>query len=142
MWQINRTRPRLLSARRRIPRWLDRLTRVLGESSGPIRARLGELEDRLESFARGRPRRDDVTIVGLQVANVAGGTVVMEQIFGIPGMGRLLIEAIIQRDYPVIQGLILLFSFTYVFINLIVDILYTAVDPRISHERSDATATG
>ncbi len=74
-----------------------------------------------------------VTIIGLQVANVAGGTVIMEQIFGLPGMGRFLIEAIIQRDYPVIQGVNLTLATIVVFMNLITDLVYGFLDPRIRY---------
>ena len=59
--------------------------------------------------------------------------VVTESVFNLPGLGRLVVEAVLARDYPVIQGLILLFSFTYILINLLVDILYTVFDPRIRY---------
>ncbi len=74
-----------------------------------------------------------VTVVGLGVALLIGGTVVTESVFAIPGLGRLTVDAILRRDYPVIQGVVLLFSFTYVLVNLIVDLLYTLFDPRISY---------
>lgn len=74
-----------------------------------------------------------VTVIGVGFALLIAGVVVTESVFVIPGLGRLTADAILQRDYPVIQGLILLFSFTYVFINLIVDILYTVFDPRIRY---------
>lgn len=74
-----------------------------------------------------------ITIIGLQVANVAGGTVVMEQIFGLPGMGRFLIEAIIQRDYPVIQGVNLTLATIVIVMNLITDLVYGFLDPRIRY---------
>lgn len=72
-----------------------------------------------------------VTVAGLGVALLIGGTVVTETVFAIPGLGTLTENAILQRDYPVIQGVVLLFSFVYVIINLIVDLLYTVFDPRI-----------
>ena len=56
-----------------------------------------------------------------------------ETVFAIPGVGRLTVDAILRRDYPVIQGVILIFSFMYVMVNLIVDILYTVFDPRIRY---------
>ncbi len=56
-----------------------------------------------------------------------------ESVFAIPGLGRLTIDAILRRDYPVIQGIVLLFSFTYVLVNLMVDVTYTLVDPRIRY---------
>lgn len=72
-----------------------------------------------------------VTVVGLGVALLIGGAVVTESVFAIPGLGRLVVDAILKRDYPVIQGTVLLFSFAYVLVNLIVDLLYTVFDPRI-----------
>ena len=72
-----------------------------------------------------------VTVAGLGVALLIGGTVVTETVFAIPGLGTLTENAILQRDYPVIQGVVLLFSFVYVIINLVVDLLYTVFDPRI-----------
>jgi peptide/nickel transport system permease protein len=59
--------------------------------------------------------------------------VVTESVFAIPGLGRLTIDAILRRDYPVIQGIVLLFSFLYVLVNLMVDVTYTLVDPRIRY---------
>jgi peptide/nickel transport system permease protein len=72
-----------------------------------------------------------VTVIGLGVALLIGGAVVTETVFAIPGLGRLTVDAILRRDYPVIQGVVLLFSFTYVVVNLAVDLLYTVFDPRI-----------
>jgi peptide/nickel transport system permease protein len=74
-----------------------------------------------------------VTVVGLGVALLISGAVVTESVFAIPGLGRLVLESILHRDYPVIQGAILLFSFVYVLINLGVDLLYTVFDPRIRY---------
>ncbi len=74
-----------------------------------------------------------VTVLGLQVATVLGGTVIFEQIFGLPGMGRFLFDAINQRDYPVIQGINLLIVSIVVIMNLIVDLLYAFLDPRIRY---------
>lgn len=74
-----------------------------------------------------------VTILGIGVASLITGVVVTESVFNLPGLGRLVVEAVLARDYPVIQGLILLFSFTYILINLVVDILYTVFDPRIRY---------
>ncbi len=74
-----------------------------------------------------------VTIIGLQVANIAGGTVIMEQIFGLPGMGRFFIEAIIQRDYLVVQGVNLTLAIIIIFMNLFTDLLYGFLDPRIRY---------
>lgn len=72
-----------------------------------------------------------VTIIGVGVALLISGVVVTESVFNLPGLGRLVVEAVLARDYPVIQGLILLFSFVYILINLVVDVLYTVFDPRI-----------
>jgi peptide/nickel transport system permease protein len=74
-----------------------------------------------------------VTIVGIGVAALIGGSIITESVFAIPGLGRLTVDAILRRDYPVIQGVILLFSFTYVLVNLAVDLLYTLFDPRIRY---------
>ena len=75
-----------------------------------------------------------ITIVGIQIAEVASGTVIMETIFGLPGMGRFLIDAIFQRDYPVVQGVILLIASIIVFVNLLVDMTYGYLDPRIRYQ--------
>jgi peptide/nickel transport system permease protein len=74
-----------------------------------------------------------VTIVGIGFASLIGGAVVTESVFAIPGLGRLTVDAILRRDYPVIQGVVLLFSFAYVIVNLLVDLLYTLFDPRIRY---------
>jgi peptide/nickel transport system permease protein len=74
-----------------------------------------------------------VTVIGIGVALLIGGAVVTESVFAIPGLGRLTIDAILRRDYPVIQGIVLLFSFVYVLVNLLVDVTYTLVDPRIRY---------
>ena len=70
---------------------------------------------------------------GIGVALLIGGAVITESVFAIPGLGRLTVDAILRRDYPVIQGVILLFSFVYVLVNLVVDLLYTLFDPRIRY---------
>ena len=72
-----------------------------------------------------------VTIVGLMMATFIGGTVVTEAVFTYPGLGRLLIQAISTRDYPLIQGCILFILLVFVFINLAVDVIYAYIDPRI-----------
>jgi peptide/nickel transport system permease protein len=74
-----------------------------------------------------------ITVIGIGVALLIGGAVVTESVFAIPGLGRLTIDAILRRDYPVIQGIVLLFSFLYVLVNLMVDVAYTLVDPRIRY---------
>jgi peptide/nickel transport system permease protein len=74
-----------------------------------------------------------VTVIGIGVALLIGGAVVTESVFAIPGLGRLTIDAIVRRDYPLIQGIVLMFSFTYVLVNLAVDLIYTLLDPRIRY---------
>src|SRR5215203_4182278 len=74
-----------------------------------------------------------VTVIGIGIALLIGGAVVTESVFVIPGLGRLTIDAILRRDYPVIQGVVLLFSFVYVLVNLGIDLLYTLLDPRIRY---------
>src|SRR5829696_830738 len=74
-----------------------------------------------------------VTVIGIGIALLIGGAVVTESVFVIPGLGRLTIDAILRRDYPVIQGVVLLFSFIYVLVNLAVDLVYTLIDPRIRY---------
>jgi peptide/nickel transport system permease protein len=74
-----------------------------------------------------------VTVVGIGVALLIGGVVVTESVFAIPGLGRMTVDAILRRDYPIIQGVILMFSFVYVLINLLVDLSYTLFDPRIRY---------
>ena len=74
-----------------------------------------------------------VTIVGIGVALLIGGVVVTESVYNIPGLGRLVVDAILKRDYPIIQGLILFFSFLYILLNLLIDIVYTLIDPRIRY---------
>ena len=74
-----------------------------------------------------------VTVIGIGVALLIGGVVVTETVFNIPGMGRLVVDAIARRDYPIIQGVIILFSGVYVLVNLVVDLSYTLLDPRIRY---------
>lgn len=74
-----------------------------------------------------------VTVIGIGIALLIGGVVVTESVFNIPGLGRLVLDAVLARDYPIIQGLILFFSFIYIFINLMIDLSYTLLDPRIRY---------
>jgi peptide/nickel transport system permease protein len=74
-----------------------------------------------------------VTVIGIGVALLIGGVVITETVFNIPGIGRLVVDAIQKRDYPVIQGVILIFSGVYVLVNLLVDLTYTLLDPRIRY---------
>jgi peptide/nickel transport system permease protein len=74
-----------------------------------------------------------VTVIGISIATLLGGVVVTESVFNIPGLGRLTVDAVLARDYPTVQAVILLFSLAYVFINLVIDLLYTLLDPRIRY---------
>jgi len=74
-----------------------------------------------------------VTVIGIGIALLIGGAVVTESVFAIPGLGRLTVDAILRRDYPVIQGIVLMFSFLYTLVNLVVDLTYTLIDPRIRY---------
>jgi peptide/nickel transport system permease protein len=74
-----------------------------------------------------------VTIIGIGIALLISGVVVTETVFAIPGLGRLTVDAILRRDYPIIQGIILVFSAAYVLVNLLVDLSYTLLDPRIRY---------
>src|SRR5579885_1619117 len=74
-----------------------------------------------------------VTVIGIGVALLIGGVVITETVFNIPGVGRLVVDAITRRDYPIIQGVIMVFSGIYVLVNLAVDLSYTLLDPRIRY---------
>jgi peptide/nickel transport system permease protein len=74
-----------------------------------------------------------VTVIGIGVALLIGGVVITETVFNIPGIGRLVVDAIARRDYPIIQGVIMVFSGVYVLVNLLVDLSYTLFDPRIRY---------
>ena len=75
-----------------------------------------------------------ITVVGLQFGFLLGGAVLTETVFAWPGIGRLIVDSILARDYPMIQGAILLFGLLYVFVNLIIDLIYALVDPRIHYD--------
>jgi peptide/nickel transport system permease protein len=75
-----------------------------------------------------------VTVIGVTTAVLIGGAVITEIVFNIPGLGRLVISAILRRDYPVVQGVVLVTAATYVLINLVVDLLYAFIDPRIRYD--------
>ena len=74
-----------------------------------------------------------ITISGLQFGQLMGGAVVVESVFGLPGLGKLLVDRVLGRDYPVIQGVVLVAAGGFVLTNLIVDLVYSVVDPRIRH---------
>ena len=75
-----------------------------------------------------------VTLVGLQIPIIVGGSVIMEQMFAIPGLGRLMIDALFDRDYPIISGINLFFAVAVMVINLLVDVLYAYLDPRVQYK--------
>ena len=74
-----------------------------------------------------------VTVVGLQFGTLLGGAVIIEQVFSLPGVGRFALEGINLRDYPVVQGAVLLISAAFIVVNLLVDVLYSLIDPRIRY---------
>ncbi len=74
-----------------------------------------------------------ITLVGMQIGSLLGGAVIVEQIFSLPGLGQMTLTGINQRDYPVVQGCVLFIAFIYVMVNLITDLLYAYIDPRISY---------
>jgi peptide/nickel transport system permease protein len=73
------------------------------------------------------------TVLGLIVAVLLGGAVVTEQVFNIPGVGRLLVQAVGRRDYPLVQGVVLVIAAVYVMVNLLVDLMYGFLDPRVRY---------
>ncbi|GED69619.1 peptide ABC transporter permease [Brevibacillus reuszeri] len=77
-----------------------------------------------------------LTVIGLSFATLIGGAVVTETVFNIPGIGKLIVNSVLRRDYEVIQGTVLMIAAAYVFINLIVDILYAYIDPRVRYDKS------
>ena len=74
-----------------------------------------------------------ITVIGIGIALLIGGVVVTESVYNIPGLGRLVLDAVLARDYPIIQGLILFFSFIYIGLNLLIDLSYSLLDPRIRY---------
>lgn len=75
-----------------------------------------------------------VTVSGYILSLLIGGSVVVEQVFALPGIGRLLVQAIMARDYPLVQGTMLLLGFAFVILNLLIDVIYTLVDPRVRYD--------
>jgi peptide/nickel transport system permease protein len=73
------------------------------------------------------------TVIGIGIAILIGGVVVTESVYAIPGLGRLTVDAVLARDFPTIQGVILFFSFLYVVVNLLIDLSYVFLDPRIRY---------
>jgi peptide/nickel transport system permease protein len=74
-----------------------------------------------------------VTVVGLQLGSLLGGSILTESVFAWPGVGRMTVEAVFGRDYPLIQGCVLIFALGFVLTNVVVDLLYGMLDPRISY---------
>src|SRR5690606_11961139 len=72
-----------------------------------------------------------ITVITIQIGVLIGGSIVLERVFALPGLGRLLVQAIGERDYPMVQGITLIISFIFVMINLLTDILYRFLDPRL-----------
>lgn len=72
-----------------------------------------------------------ITVIGIQVGRLLGGAVIIEQIFALPGLGRLVFDGISTRDYPIVQGTVLAFTVVFILINLLVDVLYSVIDPRV-----------
>jgi len=72
-----------------------------------------------------------VTSAGIMTGYLLGGAIVVEQVFAIPGLGRLILGAIAERNYPLVQATILVITFTFVLVNFVVDLLYAAIDPRV-----------
>ena len=75
-----------------------------------------------------------VTVIGISFAVLIGGAIVTEIVFNIPGVGMLIMSSVLRRDYPTIQGCVLIIAAAYVFINLIVDIIYIYIDPRVKYD--------
>jgi peptide/nickel transport system permease protein len=73
-----------------------------------------------------------VTVVGLQVGVLLGGNMIVETVFSWPGLGRMVVNAIFDRDFPLVQGSVMMYAFTFVIANLVVDVLYTYLNPKIS----------
>jgi ABC-type dipeptide/oligopeptide/nickel transport system permease component len=73
-----------------------------------------------------------ITIVGFEVGVLLGAAAIIEIIFGLPGVGNTLLQSVFNRDYPLVQATTMLFAFTFIFFNLLVDVLYGVLDPRIS----------
>jgi len=74
-----------------------------------------------------------ITVIGLQFGTLIGGAVITEYVFGLPGVGRLVVDAVFARDYPLVQGVVLLIAFGFIVSNLVVDITYGWLDPRIRY---------
>ena len=76
-----------------------------------------------------------VTVLGINIGFLVGGTVIVEQVFALPGIGNLMINSIFQRDFPVVQGVALIFGIMVVLVNLLTDVAYASLDPRVRFDR-------
>jgi peptide/nickel transport system permease protein len=118
---------------------ITRITRasvieVLGEDYIRTARAKGQIERRvLFRHALRNAAVPIVTVIGLSLVILIGNAIVTESVFNIPGVGRLVVDAVLKRDYPVIQGLVIALSFTYIIVNLIIDIVYAMLDPRIRY---------
>lgn len=144
--QLDWSNPASVAARMTLPVAVLALGQIAGVARVTRTAVLGVLAEDYVRTARavGTPEREVLfkhalhnallpvmTVVGLSVGRLLGGTVIVESIFSIPGMGTALVQAITARDYPIVQGLILIFALLFVFVNLCTDLLYTRLDPRV-----------
>ena len=96
---------------------------------------LGRVEDRLQACAAQR-HDPAVTLLGIQIAVLIGGAVVTENVFARPGLGTMLVEAVLNKDLPLVQALVVYTTAAYVIINLVVDLLYGLIDPRVQAGRA------
>jgi len=94
----------------------------------------GRTQVMLEPWTVPAPTPAVVTVSGITFAVLVGGAIVTEVIFNIPGLGRLLVSGILRRDYPVVQGAVLVITGVYVLVNLLVDLTYPLIDPRVKYE--------
>ena len=118
---------------------IDELTRLdaLLPNSGVIKYELASAfsrsGDQAKAMALANAAVPIVTVIGIGIALLIGGVVVTESVYAIPGLGRLTVDAVLARDFPTIQGVILFFSVAYVLVNLLIDISYVFLDPRIRY---------
>ena len=96
-------------------------------------SRIVSTSERTRRVTRGISGIAIATVIGIGIAILIGGVVVTESVYAIPGLGRLTVDAVLARDFPTIQGVILFFSLVYVLINLLIDLSYIFLDPRIRY---------
>ena len=97
------------------------------------RCRQGRQEPRYLNHALRNALAPVITVVGLQFGELLGGAILTETVFGWPGLGRLLVDSIFARDYPVVQGLVIVFALLFALVNLAVDLTYSVIDPRVRY---------